>query len=294
MPSDPSLLASDLHGFADGSVIERPAVDAARWSAGALLGVLLLMAAVLVWRRLSGALETPLSAFSLAAVGLLAAVAAISARAFWRYPASRGAGSGRLDRLVPWLPLPAVLAVGSALSLPTASPGELAALWSILALEEVAAWLPALGRRVASRFGNASDAARRVRFDPPQAPVAHVAASPVRPDATPAEEITQQLTRTQSADGVETLCGWLRVDLSPGQRTANAHVAFCPPFGRTPTLEVSQSSGPPTRVKTVQLLPFGARLDLKLPHATDAPASVVLQFTARSQATETEEGTRLP
>jgi hypothetical protein len=130
---------------------------------------------------------------------------------------------------------------------------------------------------------------RHVRFDPPQSPVAHVATPPASLDA-PAEEITQQLTRTQSADGVESLCGWLRVDLSPGQRTANVHVAFCPPFGRAPTLEVFQTAGPPTRVKTVQLLPFGARLDMKLPHAVDAPASVVLQFTARSQPTETEEG----
>jgi hypothetical protein len=290
MPFDSSPLASDLHGFADGSVIERPAVDAARWSAMTLLGVLLLMAAVLVWRRLSGALREPLPAFSLAAVGVLAAVAAGGARVFWPHAASRGAGSGRLDRLVPWLPLPAVLAVGSALSLPDVSPGGLAALWAILALEESVVWLPAIGRRVASRLGNRSEAARHVRFDPPQAPAAHVIAPPVRSDAPPAEEITQQLTRTQSADGVETLCGWLRVDLSPGQRTANVHVAFCPPFGRTPTLEVSQTAGPPTRVKTVQLLPFGARLDVKLPHALDAPASVVLQFTARSQTTEMEEG----
>jgi hypothetical protein len=166
----------------------------------------------------------------------------------------------------------------AALSVSGTSPAGLAALWGILALEEVAVRLR--GKRGVRNL------------------------LPVRPDgrfakkvpdtfsfAVPADEVTQQLTRSQSADGVETLSGWLRVGLGPGQRSANVHVAFCPPFGRTPTLEVTQSAGPPSRIKTVQLLPFGARVDLKLNQAGDEPTSVLLQFSAESKPTGSPEQT---
>jgi hypothetical protein len=58
-------------------------------------------------------------------------------------------------------------------------------------------------------------------------------------------------------------------------------VAFCPPFKSTPRLEVQQREGPAARVKTAQLLPYGARLDLKLAAAAEQPLTVVLQFIAR-------------
>ena len=97
------------------------------------------------------------------------------------------------------------------------------------------------------------------------------------------EDITQQLVRSRSADGSEILSGWVRVSLAAGQRTASVHVAFCPPFARTPILTVDQIAGPPGRVKTIQLLPYGTRFDLKLPQSNEKPSSVLLQFSAQSK-----------
>ena len=100
------------------------------------------------------------------------------------------------------------------------------------------------------------------------------------------EDVTQQLTRSQAADGVEELSGWLRTAFAAGQRTGSLHVAFCPPFAVTPELEVEQLDGPEARIKTAQLLPYGARLDLKLAAAAEEPTSVLLQFSARTPPAE--------
>ena len=111
-------------------------------------------------------------------------------------------------------------------------------------------------------------------------------------EEAPPEEVLQQLTRSGAADGSEQLAGWLRVPFAPGQRTGSVHVAFCPPFNRTPELVVEQLAGPEARIKTAQLLPYGVRLDLKLNAAGEQPASVLLQFSARAGMKEKGLGIR--
>jgi hypothetical protein len=98
----------------------------------------------------------------------------------------------------------------------------------------------------------------------------------------PSEQIIQQLTRTLASDGTESLSGLLRTPIAAGQRTANVHVAFCPPLAATPELQVEQTAGPPARIKTAQLLPYGARLDLKLAAAAPQTATITLRFSART------------
>jgi hypothetical protein len=61
-------------------------------------------------------------------------------------------------------------------------------------------------------------------------------------------------------------------------------VAFCPPFARTPQVNVEQLDGPEARIKVVQILPYGVRCDLKLAGASDAPATVLLQLAAHAEA----------
>ena len=109
---------------------------------------------------------------------------------------------------------------------------------------------------------------------------------PAAADDAPAEEVLQQLTRSQAADGSEELSGWLRMVFAAGQRTGSLHVAFCPPFAETPELAFDQLDGPDARIKTAQLLPYGVRLDLKLAAAPDDPGSVLLQFSARSEGSD--------
>jgi hypothetical protein len=99
-------------------------------------------------------------------------------------------------------------------------------------------------------------------------------------EETPPENVTQQFVRCHDAEGIDTLSGFVRVFFSVGQRTGNIHLAFCPSFAQTPELTVEQLEGPDARIKTSQLLPYGARLEIKLAGQVDRPASVLLQFVA--------------
>ena len=98
----------------------------------------------------------------------------------------------------------------------------------------------------------------------------------------PADNVMQQLTLSQDAAGVQQLAGWLRVRLAAGQRSAAIHVAFCPPFSKTPELTAEQLDGPAARIRTAQLLPYGVRLDVKLAAAAAHPSNVLLRFAARA------------
>jgi hypothetical protein len=96
-------------------------------------------------------------------------------------------------------------------------------------------------------------------------------------------EVTQQLTRSTTAEGADEFAGWVRAPFAAGQRTSSVHLAFCPQFARTPELVVEQIDGPEARIKTAQVLPYGARLDLKLQTPAETPETVVLQFSARTE-----------
>lgn len=276
MPAEPSL---DASGAAAAGPFDRPASELRRCLAGTLVGSLAVVAVLVCWRRLAGALSTPLEPPALLLAGALVAAVAAGARLAWYHGAAASKVS-RLDWLLVSLPTAAVLGLGAALSLRETDVGALIGFWALLAVEEVCAWLPAARRQL--RGGRkAAPPARPVRPDQPRAPLPHSLPTG-SPLATPPHDVLQQLTRSQAADGREDLSGWLRAPFSPGQRTASVHVAFCPPFAQTPELAVEQLDGPLLRIKTGQLLPHGARLDLKLAARAEQPLSVLLQFSARS------------
>ncbi len=176
----------------------------------------------------------------------------------------------------------AVLTLGGALSLPGSSIIGLVAFWGVLAAEEGWAWAPAGWRRVLRRRPGAKVAKPTVRIDQPQLPRPHVTGFDLGPARPPSGEVTQQLTRTRQADGKEVLAGWLRVPMAAGQRSANVHVAFCPPFVRSPEMTVEQIEGPEARIKTVQVLPYAARFDLKLSAFCETRVSVLMRFSAET------------
>jgi len=242
--------------------------ELARWSAGTLAAFLLLGAGTLWCRRAASALQQPLDWPSLVLLGAMSGVAGVAARLLARRSSRIGA-SGVFE----WVVSLGLLAWGSALSLAGTSPGALAAFWTVLAGEECWAWRRVLGRlRLRSRPGTARAVESVVGPGgaPPRGP-----GSDTR--LPPPGDVVQEFVRVRQPDGSEQLTGWLRVSVSPGQRTATVHLAFCPAFGRTPKMVVAQREGPTARVKESQLLPHGARLDVKLAQAADAPASVLLE-----------------
>jgi hypothetical protein len=76
------------------------------------------------------------------------------------------------------------------------------------------------------------------------------------------------------------------VPLAAGERSASVHLAFCPPFARAPRVELVQSDGPAARIKTVQVLPYGARFDLGFSAPAAEGDAVLLQFSAGTQRDE--------
>jgi hypothetical protein len=96
----------------------------------------------------------------------------------------------------------------------------------------------------------------------------------------PAADVLQQLTLRTTAEGGQELSGWLRLGLAAGQRTGSLHVAFCPSFREVPQVQAEAVSGPDCRVKAAQVLPYGARLDVKLGEGADEAQSVLVWFHA--------------
>ncbi len=261
-------------------------VQVSRLALGSVAALSVALGLLVVWRRLSGVPGVgppwPAGVFS----GALAAAVAGALRAGWaleaRRPASRTTKLLRraLPSLVP-------LSWGLAVSLPPASAPTLVGFWSLVVAEEIWGW------GLAGRGWGRRASAPRKHLSGNRQPQTATSPTPVRtPGAPPpavvepsAEgEVLEQLTRCRLTDGTEQIAGWLAVHFAPGQRTDCLHVAFCPPFARSPELQITQLEGPLVRVKTGQLQPYGVRLDLKLAETAPEAERVVLSFAARAPA----------
>ena len=242
-----------------------------------VLGLLSAAAAVVMARALVGALQMPLEPAVLLAVGLMVAVAGVGVRLGWLLPLG-GNRIGRLDLTVMVVASFAATSLCGGLCSPRDTLPQIALLLRVaIVLEEGWAWL---------WFFHKWQRNASWPIKSPSGLPMHEKNSSDPFLAIPAAEVVQQLTRRQAADGAEELSGWLRLPFAPGQRTGNVHVAFCPPLRVTPEMAVEQIEGPDARIKTAQLLPYGARFDLKLAAAADEPTAVLLQFTARTSREE--------
>ncbi len=103
-----------------------------------------------------------------------------------------------------------------------------------------------------------------------------------RAEPLDSDAVVQQLTRTKPPGGPETIFGWLRLPLAPGQRSGALHVAFCPPLDGPPIIEFEQVDGPPARVKLSHAYAYGARFDVKLNDPADDEGDLVVRFSAAS------------
>jgi hypothetical protein len=259
-----------------------------RFAAFVVLIWLIAAAAIVASRAYAGAFRSPLPSVAMLTAGLLVGLAGVVIRLGWFLPQG-DERIGRLDHAVMTLTTLAVASLCGVLSLPHGTPIAAAVFLRLLFVaEEGWAWFwffwkwrrPAPQPSKTFRVDSAHPATSRHIV--PSEPVC-AAADLVEPlNTAPPAEVTQQLTRSRAADGTEELFGWLRTPFAPGQRTASIHVAFCPPLAVTPEVEVEQIEGPDARIKTAQLLPYGARFDLKLATASNDAATVVLQFMART------------
>ena len=101
-------------------------------------------------------------------------------------------------------------------------------------------------------------------------------------DALLGGRITQEFVRYRSAQGNDVYSGRLRVTMPARSRATSVHIAFCPPFARVPAIELEHEGGPAGRIQPVQVLPYGARFDLRLDRIAEEESVVVLRFSATS------------
>jgi hypothetical protein len=214
-------------------------------------------------RRLAGAMQFPASAGVCLVTGI-----ALAAFACWFR-------KRLMKRLGLW---PAFALVG-ALSVVGAASVSIA---GTQATSLLALWLPIAGE-AALAFGRESAAD----------PLAVVAAPDELPASRPGIErdspladttladpaMLQQFVRRRDETGVESISGYLRANFAPAERTINLHVPFCPPLEVVPGCEAEAIDGPPARVKVAQVLPQGARLEVRLDEAAASPQQVVIEFT---------------
>jgi hypothetical protein len=274
-----------------------------------LVSVLLLLAGLLLLgRRLAGAFVHGLPAPALWIAGIILAISSELLRQSLTAESVRAtrslAGDLRFEfthwhflfhqRVVPlrfivgWLPIVGAWCVASGLSSADSTPLATGGLWACMLVSGV--WGAAQQRLLLEQGGffridepvpgdSDSDAKGIAMLleDPTQAksPVAD------EEDHTPLPaDVLQRIVRRQESEGDEWLSGLVRVPFSPGQRVAYAHVAFCPPFRTAPDCEAEPVDGPDAGLKVAQVLPQGARFEVKLAEVSAEPASVLIEFAA--------------
>ncbi len=94
------------------------------------------------------------------------------------------------------------------------------------------------------------------------------------------EEIVQQLYRVRDELGQEVIYGTLRADFLAGQRTAVIHAGFCPPLTHLPEIEAESFRGPAARIKIVQAMAHGTRMDVRLTAPAPADCHVWIDMAA--------------
>ena len=96
--------------------------------------------------------------------------------------------------------------------------------------------------------------------------------------------LVQQLTRIRE-DETESLHVVLRIEVPVGERVAIAHVAFCPPLDAPPEIEVHAIGVDDAEVRVAVAEAFGARFEVRLPHAGTMPRQVLLEVLGAAAAT---------
>ena len=265
----------------------------ARWSAYAMAAMLLAGVATLWCRHFAAAFRQPLNGLGTLLAGALAAGTSVAARNLYRW-AEPFAANRRAGGAFEWFMSFCLLAWGIAVSASGADVRGSALLWTILAGEELWAWWSAIGLyRLHQRVTSARGATNGLAATPQTSEVCQTSevyagkrahSVPVASQA----DVLQEFVRSRQPGGAERLSGWMRVPLVPGQRNASVHLAFCPPFVCTPSVTATQQECPVARIKTAQVLPFGARLELKLAEPSLSDEEVLLEISVHAVGTEGE------
>ena len=242
----------------------------------AVIAVMFSVGALIVLRRLFGALIQTMPADLMLITAIVCTAIMALSRVAWRktQPLPNG-----LDPLAEWLDV--LVGWGSSAALALVAVG---CCYPAYRNSDWLIWLPML---VADQFW------RQTFFDAglpglglmaveEQEEIFRFPSSEVSDKATrnDIQQIVQQLYRVRDETGNEVIYGTLRADFHKGQRTAVLHVGFCPPLPYLPEIEADALPGTPARLKIVQALAHGARLDVKLPETPEDDCHLWIDMAA--------------
>lgn len=266
----------------------------------ALCGVALLLAA----RRVAGAMQPPADGSLLVLVGAILALAGAVLRCGWFWPFEETrrdrydhsilflfrmslARCDRYDRAILCAPTVPLVIIATTLTFSETPVWITLTMWFLVLGGEAVSLHLTPGVRISF---HPQAAGRGETTVPPSSDqdlpirVADVGASAVRAHdselAELAPEVLQAFTRSQLPDGSDIMQGRLRGHFQPDQRSISLHLAFCPPLAAVPVLNVEQLEGPDVSVKQVQVLPYGARLDLRRKSNIQESSTVLLEVHA--------------
>lgn len=274
--------------------------------AGACLGGLVVVAAVLASRRAGGMFAEPLSAGTLFCTGTLIASLTLIAqwphRLFGRGPAETGERRVYVaDVLALGTPLFVAALLAAAMTLPGTSLGGVLLLWlPLVAAQAALVWLHRDRSRLRLADEKAVSKIVAAKVEAPPRELEQTAdehfEEKFSADESSDEElsdeqlpanVTQTWTR-RTIDGVDVLEGMARVEFRAGARVTNLHVGVCPPFAAMPEVFAEAMEGAAADVKVAEALTFGLRIEVRLTESGENDESAVVAVVARAAATTVE------
>lgn len=280
---------------------------------------LVVLAVILLSRRLDGAFENHMSTLGTLVITILATSVSLLANSLYHSAPTTGV-SGRRRVAVGVLTLVTPAAMGIAL-LPPQS-GD--AMFGIGVLVFIAGFvMMQLGDHttastptshplgVRSRMETARHESGRLRFTNPDVRRLH-SRQLVDDDATPAvrrqgvpfetaspqakddrphilvdDSLAQWMTRRRLETGADCIEGSIRIQFEAGQKTAAIHVPFSPAFSSLPDLNCEVGNAA-IRAKVSTIYPYGARIELRRSADLDAEVRVAVGFCASALPAQPE------
>jgi hypothetical protein len=140
--------------------------------------------------------------------------------------------------------------------------------WFGLVAAEAGTWC--LAGRLCSKGSHAAPPGPAVAQKRPAADAEETA------DAEIPVGLVQQITRIRR-DGAETVHIVIQAEVPRGERLAVIHLAFCPPLDVSPELEAHAIDADDAEVRIALAETFGARLEVRLPHAATTVRQVLVE-----------------
>ncbi|MGD9128831.1 MAG: hypothetical protein PVH19_15750 [Planctomycetia bacterium] len=263
-----------------------------RIATSAMAGLLVAIAVTTFWRRHVGAFEIPLPTSLFLTIGVLIICPTVLLRHWWRHATRSCVPKVPMVETVWTLYTPTVslLTILVTISVPGTSPTGIALVGTLFLFGELTLYRPqkkpagGLSDKTVEAITQAimENEERQMLENEEMEPESKQELAPAgKIESQPEDGVSQQLTRCRTEDGRDCLRGWLRVEIPAGLRAQNVHLAFCPAFETSPTIDVqTEGDGPKNRIKTVQCLPYGVHLEVKLTHPSPTDETLTLRFQA--------------